>query len=231
MLPLKDDNPTARTPVLTWLLIAVNTVVFAVQLFAPPVTSENMVRIFALVPLHFSDGSLAWGVFTLFSSQFLHGSVAHLGGNMLYLWIFGNNIEDHLGRVRFLPFYLGCGAAAGLAHVLSGPSSTVPTIGASGAIAGILGAYVALFPRARIHTLILLPLFIQIVKVSAMVWLGFWFVLQIAFAVLSDVSGGGVAWYAHAGGFAFGFLAIRAFRSRPRRRVSYPEFEGRTWAG
>lgn len=228
MFPLKDDNPTARRPVLTILLIGINVVVFLGEIGPWRDSLATLVHTYGLIPARLTSGDPR-AILTLVSSQFLHGGILHLGGNMLYLWIFGNNIEDHLGRARFLPFYLGCGAIAGLAQVAAGPHSTVPTIGASGAVAGVLGAYALLFPRARVHTLVLLLIFIKIVPVPAALWLGIWFLIQIVSATLEQVQdSGGVAWFAHVGGFAAGFLAIRLLAPRVRRPLD-GMFSGAPW--
>ncbi len=228
MFPLKDDNPTMRRPILTVLLIAVNIAVFLAEIGPWHAAVGEVVARFGLVPARLTSGEPG-ALLTLFSSQFLHGGFLHLGGNMLYLWIFGNNIEDHLGRRAFLPFYLACGASAGLAQAIANPQSTVPTIGASGAVAGVLGAYALLFPRARVHTLVFVLLFIRIIPVPAALWLGIWFFIQIFAAVLDRTQeGGGVAWFAHLGGFAVGFLAVRFLAPRARRPVD-GMFGGARW--
>ena len=171
----------------------------------------------------------------LVTSMFLHGGWFHLLGNMLFLWVFGNNIEDRLGRIRFLPFYLLCGIVAGLGQALADTSSDVPLVGASGAIAGVLGGYILLYPRARVLTLILLVFIPIFLRLPAMVVLGIWFLEQIAFGYFDVNSGGetgGVAYFAHIGGFLFGLLAIRAFAGRPpppapRRPQPSPGYVGR----
>lgn len=226
MFPLKDDNPTRRFPVLTVGLILINVVVFFFEMSLGPPQIEALLNRFGVVPARFDEGRLGHAVLTLFTSQFLHGGVLHVGGNMLYLWIFGNNIEDQLGRTGFLFFYLAGGAIAALAQVLSNPQSTVPAVGASGAIAAVLGAYLVLFPKAQVHTLIILFIFIRIVPVPAALWLGIWFAIQVFSAAGSRTQEGGVAWFAHAGGFVFGVLV--ALLSAPaRRRVrSGREFSG-----
>ena len=162
---------------------------------------------------------------TAFTAMFMHGGLLHLGGNMLFLWIFGNNVEDSMGRVTFLAFYLLGGLAALVAQVAIDPSSTVPTIGASGAVAGVLGGYLLLFPRARVLTVIFIIFFFTIVELPAILILGFWFLQQVLFGYFDLSSptggGGGVAYFAHIGGFAFGLLAIKLFAQR-RRRVPVP---------
>ncbi len=220
-IPLRDENPTSRLPVLTVLLIAANVAVFLLQAAVPRGLELAAFR-FGAVPYnitHFHSLPEATGfppLLTLLTSMFLHGSLFHLLGNMLYLWIFGNNIEDRLGPVRFILFYIVCGVAAALTHILVQPGSRVPMIGASGAIAGVLGAYWALFPRARVKTFVFLFFYIDIVPVPAGIVLGLWFLVQI----LNIGMGGGVAWFAHIGGFLAGLLFIRlalgrAFRQAP----------------
>jgi len=156
---------------------------------------------------------------TVFSSMFMHGGLLHLGGNMLYLWIFGNNIEDRLGHVRFIFFYLFCGIGATFAHAITNPDSAIPMVGASGAISGILGAYMLLFPRANVHTLLILGIFITKVKIPALIVIGFWVIVQLINSVISSgVQGaGGVAWFAHLGGFLFGLLTIKLWSPRGKK--------------
>jgi membrane associated rhomboid family serine protease len=223
-IPLKDENPTLRFPVVTVALIAVNVAVFAFQALSPQGLSYFVLRMGA-VPYeitHFRtllDSPVPrvapW--LTLFLHMFLHGGLFHLAGNMLYLWIFGNNVEDVLGRFRFLAFYLFCGLSASLTHVLFNPSSTVPMIGASGAIAGVLGAYALLFPRARVRTFVFLFIFIEVVPVPAALVLGLWFVAQ----VMNVGLGGGVAWFAHIGGFLVGMALLLAFGKKKPGKVDF----------
>ena len=209
-IPLRDENPITRFPVVTVALIAVNTAVFLFQAATPHGLELAAVR-FGAVPYaitHFRslpEAAAFPPLLTLLTSMFLHGSLFHLLGNMLYLWIFGNNIEDRLGPVRFGVFYLVCGVVAALTHILFEPGSRIPMIGASGAIAGVLGAYWVLFPRARVKTFIFLIFYIDVVAIPAGIVLGIWFLLQI----LNVGMGGGVAWFAHIGGFLAGILLIR----------------------
>ena len=221
MIPLRDENPTTLTPVVTVALIALNCLVFLYQAMLGP-SEEAFVLTFAAIPAElFGQGAMArdaaippW--LTIFTSMFLHANILHLGGNMLYLWIFGNNIEDVMGHGRFLVFFLLIGAVAAFSHAVTAPSSTVPMIGASGAISGVLGAYVLLFPHARVEVLIPIGFFPYIVQVPAVVVLGLWIVVQIVNAVF-DLGGvgGGVAWFAHVGGFFAGLTLINLFaRSR-----------------
>lgn len=209
-IPLRDENPTARWPFMTVALIAVNVAVFLLQVAAPQGAEAAAAR-FGAVPynvVHFralGDADAFPALLTLLTSMFLHAGLFHLLGNMLYLWIFGNNIEDRLGPVRFILFYLASGVAASLTHILAQPGSRIPMIGASGAIAGVLGAYAVLFPRARVKTLIFLVFYIDVVPVPAAIVLGLWFLAQL----LNVGMGGGVAWFAHIGGFLAGILLIR----------------------
>ena len=222
MIPLRDSNPTRRTPIVTLALIGACFVAFAYELgllATSEATLNGFITEWGVVP---ADITSAWErgavasqeTATLFASQFLHGGWLHLLGNMLYLWIFGNNIEDRLGRARFIVFYLGGGLVAALAQTAIDPGSPVPMIGASGAIAATLGAYLVLFPRARITTLVFLGFFYQLINVPAIVVLGFWFVLQLMDGLASlgpDRAGGGVAFFAHIGGFVAGALLARVF--------------------
>ena len=231
MIPLRDANPTRRTPVVTLGLIVACFVVFAWEL-GLQATSEASLNAFVtewgVVP---AELLAAWGsgqvvsqeTATLVTSQFLHGGWLHLVGNMLYLWIFGNNIEDRLGRIAFLLFYLAGGVIAALAQVAVDPDSSVPLIGASGAIAATLGAYLVLFPGARITTLVFLGFFYQLINVPAIVVLGFWFFLQLLDGIgsLGMETGAGIAFFAHIGGFvagaAVGWL-LRVGGRTPARR-------------
>ena len=159
---------------------------------------------------------------SLFSSMFLHGGFLHLAGNMLYLWIFGDNVEDQLGHVKFFIFYIMCGLAASLLHIFTSPNSQVPMVGASGAIAGVLGAYMIRFPKARILTLIFFGFFIRVIRVPALFVLGFWFILQLLYALPSIGStSGGVAWFAHVGGFLAGIVLFKLFSGFSKRRYYY----------
>lgn len=217
MVPLRDDNPISSKPHVTYALIIINVAVFLVQISMPAPLMQAFVNTFAIVPAHLTDSftgqiefpALQW--MTLITSQFLHGGLLHIGGNMLYLWVFGNNIEDKLGKVKFLIFYLGCGALAGLTQWIFDPTSAIPTIGASGAIAGVMGAYILRFPRAQIVTLIPLLFFFFTIRIPALFFLGFWFVQQALLGLASinaeaNLGSGGVAYWAHSGGFVFGLI-------------------------
>ena len=231
MIPLRDANPTRSTPIVTVALIVACFVAFALELgrLASGGTEalDAFVTEWGIVPAEltaaWSSGSaLTVETLTLITSQFLHGGWLHLLGNLLFLWIFGNNVEDRLGRFRFLLFYLVGGAVAGLTQVAIDPESTIPTIGASGAIAATLGAYLVLFPRARITSLVFLGFFYQLIDVPAVIVLVFWFALQLIDGLTSlgvtDLSGG-VAFFAHIGGFAFG-AAVATIVAAAGRRAS-----------
>jgi membrane associated rhomboid family serine protease len=218
MIPLRDKNRSLTTPVVNYALIGACAVVFLWQ-FLTGDGGEALIMQFAVVPQAVSLGLGGQAPFVpaflpLLTSMFLHGGWMHLIGNMIYLYIFGDNVEDRLGHVRYLFFYLLCGVASAAAQVLSDPASEIPLVGASGAIAGVLGAYLFLYPRARILTLIPLMFAFPIIEVPAYLFLGFWIVLQVIQAYLSsgmEVSGGGVAWWAHAGGFAAGAALLPLF--------------------
>ncbi len=222
-IPLRDDNPTARIPLVTVSLLALNILVFFFQTFSPSGLEYYVLRMGA-IPYeitHFTSIAIPnvprlFPPLTLVTAMFLHGGLFHLLGNMLYLWIFGNNIEDYLGSFRFVLFYLLSGLGASLTHIIFNPNSQVPMIGASGAIAGVLGAYLILYPRANVLTLVFLFFFIRIVPIPAAIVLGFWFLLQI----LNIGMGGGVAWFAHIGGFLIGIFLIKILSGR--RRSSGP---------
>jgi len=221
-LPLKDDNPTNTFPFVTVGLIVANCFVFYHQLTLNLPASQRFIFQWGAIPYQIVHGEILYGpglfppVLTLFSAMFLHGGFLHLIGNMLYLWIFGNNIEDTLGHFRFMIFYLLAGLGAGLAQVFSDPQSTVPMIGASGAVAGVLGAYLLLFPRARILTLMFIFIFIRMIRIPALIVLGFWFLVQL----LSVTSGfeTGVAFFAHIGGFVAGLILVKVFQPQKVRR-------------
>jgi membrane associated rhomboid family serine protease len=245
VFPLKDNIPTDRTAIVTIALIAINVIVyFFLQKGGWSGGPDAIVVKWGAIPYEFAhpgrECAIAAGQIacegmtgvtgtapaqppfwvTAFSSMFMHGSVLHLGGNMLFLWIFGNNVEDAMGRVRFVAFYLIGGLVAVAAQVLVDTSSTAPTIGASGAIAAVLGGYILLYPRARVVTLIFIVFFFTILELPAMLILGFWFLEQIAFGYFGVTNptggGGGVAYFAHIGGFAFGLLAIKLFVDRAK---------------
>ncbi len=217
MIPLRSTERVYATAAITAALIAVNVVVFLYQATLNPYSLNQFVGQWGIVP-----DSRPFNVASLLTSMFLHGGWMHLLGNMLFLWVFGRNVEDLIGGGRFLLFYLLCGFAAAVAHVILNAYSRVPTIGASGAIAGVMGAYLIKFPRARIITLIPIFVFITTLEIPAAFLLLYWFGIQFLSGIGSlaetDYTGGGVAWFAHVGGFIAGMLLIRLFPERRRRR-------------
>jgi membrane associated rhomboid family serine protease len=220
MIPLKDENPIRITPYITYILIAINVLTFGYELSLNPSQLNLFFHVFALVPqeLTASFGGVVVGqdvpeFLTLISSQFLHASFAHIAFNMLFLWIFGNNIEEKLGKINYLIFYLGCGVLAALSQWFFSAMSDVPSLGASGAIAGVMGAYILKFPQAKIVTLVPLGFLFPIFRIPAIYFLGFWFLEQALNGIASlevptsvGMENGGVAYWAHAGGFIFGAI-------------------------
>ena len=235
MIPLRDNIPSRTYPFVNITLIVVNVVVFLYQLMLGP-ELNLFVREFAVIPFrYFHDAYItARGgmepasapdlVIPLFSSMFMHGGWLHLIGNMAYLWIFGDNVEDRLGHGRYLVFYLSCGVAASTAHIWFNPNSRVPSLGASGAIAGVLSAYLLLYPKALVLVLIPIWFIYQAIEVPAVFFLGFWFIQQFFYGVFSlgiqSAQTGGVAWWAHIGGFITGALLLRLMAPRRYRPVS-----------
>lgn len=221
MIPYKDDNPTRTFPFVTIGIIVLNIAIYLWEL-ASPAGEQQAAFLYGAIPhnlLTFERDQHIHPVVTLFSSMFLHGGLFHLGGNMLYLWIFGDNIEDGLGHFRFLVFYLLAGVVAAYSHALAEPGSQVPMIGASGAISGVLGAYLMMFPRARVHTLIFLGFFLQVVRVPALIVIGFWAIIQFINGIITKglLGQGGIAWFAHVGGFLFGLITIKLWL--PKKEV------------
>lgn len=221
MVPLRDENPTQITAYVTYALIAANILVFIYELTLAPPQLERFFQTWAVIPREltasFSGQAVTSGSYpewiTLFSSQFLHGGFLHVAGNMLFLWIFGNNVEDRLGHVKYVIFYLACGALAALTQWFFSSGSPVPSLGASGAIAGVMGAYILRFPRVRVLTLVPLGIFLTTFRIPAVFFLGWWFVQQAFYGVASldapaniGMGGGGIAYWAHAGGFVFGAI-------------------------
>lgn len=227
MIPFKDNVPTRTRPVVTVGLILVNCAVFLFQQSLPRDLYVETVYLFGAIParaLQFDSwfsASIHNPGLSLVTSMFMHGGWLHLAGNMLYLWIFGNNVEDSMGHFRFVVFYLLCGLAAAAAQALSAPESTVPMIGASGAVSGVLGAYLILHPFAKVQTLVILIIFIQIIELPAILVLSVWFMLQIMNSLAAPAGAAGVAWHAHIGGFVVGFLLIRFFQNRRLRRKTF----------
>jgi membrane associated rhomboid family serine protease len=219
VIPLRDVIPSRTTPVITVTLVVLNSLVFLYQLSLGD-QLEQFIVTFGLVPAYFS-----W--LSVLTSMFLHGGFLHVAGNMLFLWIFGDNVEDRMGHGRFLAFYLLCGVAAALAQTMTAPDSTVPMVGASGAIAGVMGAYFVLYPHSRIVTLLPIFIFWQIIEVPAILFLGVWFVMQFLSGVgsIATATGGepagGVAFWAHVAGFAAGLIGVYIFKQPKRERVEW----------
>ena len=223
MIPLRDQIPTRHVPVVNYLLIAANILVFVLQWLAGPY-QESMVYQYALIPVHFTTGLNLGDIADIFTGMFMHAGLAHLGGNMLYLWIFGDNVEDSMGAAKYLSFYLVGGVVASLTHILTNPGSQIPTVGASGAIAAVLGAYLVLYPQSRVLTIIPLGFFLRMTLVPASIVLGLWFVLQLfsGFLSLGGPDVGGVAFWAHIGGFLSGVVLAKLLGNRRR-----PEYDVR----
>lgn len=216
MIPLKNENPTKTFSYLTILLILINSAIFVYQISLAD-RAEALIMRMAVIPSQVYHAQTFAVYLTLLTSMFFHANLAHLGGNMLYLWIFGNNVEDAVGHLKFVVFYLICGLAGSYLHILTAKSSNLPTIGASGAISGILGAYIVLYPRAKILTLVPTFGFMRLVKIPAYFFLGFWILLQLLYGLPSLAaasSEGGVAWFGHIGGFLAGLILIPLFRKK-----------------
>ena len=229
MFPLKDENPTSRLTWMTWTIIGLNVAVFAYELYLQATAGAGALDAFYLTwafdPAHLasSAGSPAVWV-TVFTAMFLHAGWLHIGGNMLYLWIFGNNVEDRMGPWWFLGFYLVCGVVATIAQTVASGFADVPTLGASGAIAGVLGAYLLLFPRARVLTAIFIIVFFEVALIPAWVVIVVWFVLQLGSGIATvgpASAGGGVAYFAHVGGFVCGVLLALPLWFASRRRAAF----------
>ncbi|WP_022854193.1 rhomboid family intramembrane serine protease [Thermodesulfatator atlanticus] len=216
MIPIQDIVPRKTFPVVTVSLILVNSAIFIFMLSLPPETREALVMYLGVVPARFTEGNgfFLANIVSLFTAMFLHGGWIHLIGNMWTLWIFGDNVEDRMGHKRFLAFYLLCGVAATLVHIWLHPKSTLPLIGASGAISGVLGAYYGLFPLARVIVMIPIFFFPFFFEIPAILYIGWWYLLQVFSGTLSIIHGkavGGVAWWAHIGGFLVGLFLHRIF--------------------
>jgi membrane associated rhomboid family serine protease len=205
MFPIRDHNPSGRTPYVTYLLMAANIAVFFsyVALFDNPRELNLLFMQFGAVPARLASGD---GALTLLTSMFMHGGWMHLAGNMLFLWIFGDNVEDEMGHLPFLGFYIGSGVLAALIHVISAPYTAVPMVGASGAIAGVMGGYLLLFPKARVDILLILIVFFKVFPIPAWILLMLWFGMQFIGGIGTDPQAGGVAYWAHAGGFLAGMI-------------------------
>jgi membrane associated rhomboid family serine protease len=233
MIPLRDSNPSSSPPVVTVALIALNLIIWFYQVSLGRSVDQFVIE-YGLIPLRFAmsyrldGGVLDNAVVPLFSSIFMHGGWLHVIGNMWFLWIFGDNVEDRLGHVRFLVFYLICGIGASIAHILFNPASRIPTIGASGAISGVLGAYLVSFPYARIHTLFIIFFFIRFIEIPAFLFLIVWFLFQFlsgASQIGAYQDTGGVAYWAHMGGFVIGVILVWIFPKSSRFRDRSPDDE------
>ena len=231
MFPIRDDQPSFSKPFVNYFIIGLNVLVFIFELtvqFQGPRALDALVFQFGVVPEHFERAltgapnyTIPGTFLTIFTSMFLHAGWLHIIGNMWFLWIFGDNVEDYLGHFVYLIFYLLCGVVASLAHIALNAGSTLPSVGASGAIAGIMGAYILLYPRARVLTLVVLIVFFTFWWIPAWVFLGYWFLFQFLAANATAVSAGhqtgGVAFWAHVGGFVAGLILIKVFPQRARR--------------
>ncbi len=226
MIPLKDTIPSQTFPVVNISLIVINSIVFLYEVSLGPQLGE-LFKVLGVIPVkyfwlkQYEPFNLVERYLPLFTSMFLHGGWVHIIGNMWYLWIFGDNVEDRMGHGRYLLFYILCGLAAGLTHIYLNPTSTVPTVGASGAIAGVMGAYFILFPHSRVLTLLPIFFFIDIIEIPAFFFLGFWVLLQFfqgAITLMATPTAGGVAWWAHFGGFITGAVLVFFFK-KPKRHV------------
>ena len=214
MFPLKDDNPTQIRPIVTIILIILCVGIFFFQLSLTDLQNYNIIRHYGMTPINILSNNNSFFVFTIFSSMFLHGGFMHLIGNMLFLWIYGNNIEDSMGHFKFFFFYIICGTAAAFLQALVSPNSDVPMIGASGAVSGVLSAYLLLYPKARVSTLVFIFFFITVLRIPAGILIIIWFFTQIINAGLTDPNSPGVAWFAHIGGFCMGAFLIPFFKKR-----------------
>lgn len=225
MFPIRDHNPSDRTPWVVYALIAANVIAFLLELpfLDHPQTADSFFRDWAMIPAAVTQDGEVHGIFT---SMFLHAGLMHLAGNMLFLWIFGDNMEDQLGHLGFLIFYLAGGVAAALAHIASAPDSVVPTVGASGAIGAVLGGYLLLFPKARVDILIIFVVFFRVFTIPAFIMLGLWFAMQIFSGVSTPADGGGVAYWAHAGGFIAGIAFALPVWLRRGARAYWQRTEG-----
>lgn len=230
MFPLQDTVQSRSVPLMTWGIILLNGLVFLYELSLPPDRLEALVTAMGMIPARLgADPTAYW---TLFTCMFLHGGWTHFIGNMWMLYLFGDNVEDRMGPLRYLAFYLLCGLAAGLTHYFADPTSEMPTVGASGAIAGVLGAYFVLFPTARVITVVFLLIFPFFFEIPAVIFLGFWFVSQLLSGTLSVVSPEsyqGVAWWAHVGGFVAGMILLPVFKKSPKEYRPYYPDEYRPW--
>lgn len=215
MIPLRDSVKSATYPYVTVSLVVLNVIIFIFQLTLGNRELTLLFNIFGVVPALFTEGGLLAGLFpimSLITAIFLHGSLLHLGGNMLYLWVFGDNVEDRLGHLGFIVFYLTAGIAGSLAHILANPTSAIPTIGASGSIAGVLGAYMVFYPRAKVQAFIPLIIIFTVTRIRAVYFLFLWFAIQLLNGITVIGTGAAVAWWAHIGGFLTGAIIGAYFK-------------------
>jgi len=234
MIPLKDMTPRRSFPVMTLLLIAINIVVFAHQIMLPGPAGDQFIKTYGLVPAKISLAlagrhyTLEQALLPFFTCMFLHGGFLHILGNMWFLWIFGANVEDRMGPLPYLAFYLICGLGSGVSEVAFSWGSHIPSIGASGAISGVLGAYIVLFPKSRILTLVPLLIVFFLWKIPAVIFIGLWFLMQFLSGVISlgarSAAEGGVAWWAHVGGFLLGMLLVKLFAASSQRPVYHSDY-------
>jgi len=218
MIPYKDDNPISITPFSTILIISLNILIFIMQIMFGE-DGKSIVYNYGALPhniISFQSSQPIPPVLTIFTSMFMHGGLFHLVMNMLFFWIFGNNIEERLGHVRFIVFYIFCGFVAAFSHALISPGSNIPMIGASGAVAGMLGAYILLFPMARIRTIVFLGFYVTVIKIPALIVIGFWAIIQVVSGLISqgNAAQGGIAFFAHVGGFIAGLSTIKLWQPR-----------------
>src|SRR3990172_5379973 len=219
MIPLRDSIRAHRFPAVTIGLIAANVAVFLYQYLLLPESAQRIIFQYGLIPRELTSGVPVVphpfpAEVTLFTSMFVHGGFFHVAGNMLYLWIFGNNVEDAMGHFRFIVFYFISGIVAVYIFAFMNPGSTIPMVGASGAVSGVLGAYLVLFPRAKVLTLVPFGFYMQVIRIPAVFVLGLWIVVQIVNGMVSGGKGGGIAWFAHIGGFLAGVLLVGLFKKR-----------------
>ncbi|NOY76939.1 MAG: rhomboid family intramembrane serine protease [Calditrichaeota bacterium] len=225
MIPLKDTIPSRHFPIVNFLIIMVNVWAFFIEVSLGPAI-QNFLQVYGFVPAHFTHPA-AFGmdpffgrIIPIFTAMFLHGGWLHIIGNMWFLWIFGDNVEDAMGHGRYLIFYLLCGVAATMTQYAVNPASTIPNIGASGAIAGVMAAYLLMYPRAKILTLLIIIIFIDIIEIPAFIFILFWFALQLVYGLVAlpaaHMATGGVAYFAHIGGFATGLILVWFFKEKRR---------------
>jgi membrane associated rhomboid family serine protease len=224
MLPLKDDIKSRTRPFVTYLILGVNIMVFIFELSLGNGLNDFISR-YGAMPFYIFHPQGILTYTTLFTSMFIHANFMHILGNMLFLWIFGDNVEDKIGHITYAFFYVLCGISGAMAHSILTPNSTIPMVGASGAISGVLGAYILFYPKARVLALIPLGFFIRVMRLPAIAFIGFWFAFQLVFALVSmGTSGGGVAYFAHVGGFAMGLLLALPFKLKKQKRYEYSIF-------